>query len=177
MASPSTVLGPDTAVALLDPNDPWVYAATLPLPDGTFRVVYVGQTVQHLAGRTINNRSESFKGSAWLRYCRGLFARGARPDVRYLPFHREADAIAAYGHDDLLNEAPAGGGRKPTVTWTPVHVDAVLSGRTNTDLALEFGIGAHHWKRLRHRYREVQDPSRWLSPGEIRHWPIGDLKV
>ena len=147
MAS-SPVLGPATAVDLLDPNQQWVYGVVHPLLADQYRLIYVGHTSQPVTERSINNRAESHKDSPWLRYCRGLFARGLRPDVRFLPYFAEADAIAAYGLAHLLNVADAGGGRKPELTWTPDQVDDLLAGRPIADLVLEHEIGAHHWRSV-----------------------------
>ena len=171
-------LGPHSAVGQLDPNEPWPFVATCPRALGFYemdRPVYVGATRQDLSGRLINNRAEMYKGTPFLEYFRGLNAEGRRPIAKYVQIETKAQAIELFGLECLLNECEVESGRRSSLVWTPAHVDAVLSDRPISDLVSEFGIGRHHFERLRRRYREVQRPENWFSIEELRWWPIEDL--
>lgn len=171
-------LGPSTAVSQLDPNDKWVYGVVCPVHEefyGMKRLVYTGESVQNLDGRKANNVYEAHKNTPYLLYNRALIERGLRPEARYLPFSREPESLRFFEYPNLLNVAVAGGGRKPSVVWTPAHVDAVLSERPYAELVAEFGIEKHHWVRLRSRYRDVQRPECWFDLDELSWWSIEDL--
>ena len=171
-------LGPHSAVGQLDPNAPWPFVTACPWAIGFYgmvRPVYVGATRQDLGGRLVNNRAEMHKGTPFLKYFRGLNAEGRQPIAKYVPIETKAQAIELFGLDCLLNECAVESGRRSNLVWTPAHVDAVLSDRPIADLVSEFGIGRHHFERLRRRYREVQRPENWFDIEELRWWPIDDV--
>ena len=178
MPSYNRVLGPNTALDHLDPNHKWVYGTVCPIHAEFYemqRIVYVGESFQDLTGRSSNNVTEIHKTTPFLSYNKALVERGLRPITKYLPFPTERESLEFFEYANLLNVAKAGGGRKPTVTWTPVHVEAALSDRPYADLVAEYGIAAHHWRRLRHRYRDVQRPENWFTLEDLRWWSIDDL--
>ena len=178
MSPSNRVLGPNTALDLLDPNKKWVYGAVCPIHAAFYemdRIVYIGETFQHLAGRSSNNVTEIHKTTPFLSYNKALIERGLRPITKYLSFQTERESLEFFEYPNLLNVANAGGGRKQSVVWTPNHVDAALSDRPYADLVAEYGIAEHHWRRLRRRYRDVQRPENWFTPEELRWWSIDDL--
>ncbi len=61
--------------------------------------------------------------------------------------------------------------------WSPAHLDAVLTRARVSDLEAEYGIGGHHWTRLRPRLADRQDPSCWYPDmAYVNSWKIGDLR-